>query len=265
MIADPATMKSRAMLHAVGDFVESLAGRYITSFDSGTSLDDVRTIGERTFYTAGTLPQAGDASETTAYGVYTCMRVAAEAAFGTASLSGIRIAVQGVGNVGGRLVERLALDGADVLIADADRGRAEEIAQRTGARVVGTDAIASAEVDILSPCALGAVLSARTIPAIKARAIVGGANNQLAEPADAERLMRSGILYCPDYLANAGGIINLHYQRSVWSRAAVERHVERLGETFRLVIDRAKGREHTTAAVADRIAEERFKMCAGVS
>ena len=258
IIADPQRDKSELLLEAMGDFVESLAGRYITSFDSGTTLDDIRVIARRTKHAAGFLPEAGNASGSTALGVYHCMLAAAEKVNGSATLAGLKVAIQGVGNVGERLAKLLARDGVQLILADTDPARAEALASAIGAKVVNSDAILQEPCDILSPCALGGILSSETIPKLGARAVVGGANNQLARPEDDVRLADRGILYCPDYLANAGGIIDLHYQRSHWDLAAVERHVASLGETFRQVIERAEKERRPTAEIADRIAEERF-------
>lgn len=258
IIADPASEKTTGLLHAMGDFVQSLGGRYITSFDSGTTLEDVRTIGERTAFAAGTLAAAGNASASTASGVYHCMRAAADLVHGSPSLSGMTVAIQGVGNVGRRLAEKLAADGASLVIADTDAAAATAVAERTGARIVGVGELLGVEADIVSPCALGAVLSVQSIPMLKARIVVGGANNQLAVPEDDARLHAADILYCPDYLANAGGIIDLHYQRSSWSAEAVERHVAGLADSFREVVARSRAKELGTAAVANAIAEDRF-------
>jgi len=258
IIADPRRDKSSKLLEAMGDFVESLEGRYITSFDSGTTLDDVQVIARTTSFAAGFLPEAGNASGSTALGVYHCMLVAAEKIYGSACLDGLKVAIQGVGNVGERLSRLLARDGAKLILSDVDNAKAERLAAELGSKVASTDAILRETCDILAPCALGGVISAETIPELNARAIIGGANNQLARPEDDARLLERGILYCPDYLANAGGIIDLHYQRSEWDRTAVEEHVASLGETFREVIARAENSKHPTGHIADRIAEERF-------
>jgi leucine dehydrogenase len=263
IIADPHTEKTTKLLEAMGDFVQSLAGRYITSFDSGTTMDDVKTMGRRTEFAAGTLADAGNASDSTASGVYYCMRAAAERTFGSPELNGLTVAIQGVGNVGSRVAEKLAADSANLIIADVDADNARSVAAATGARVVGVDEILGAQADILSPCALGGILSSQTIPGLKTRVIVGGANNQLASPEDDERLRSADILYCPDYLANAGGIIDVNYQLSQWSAEAVDRHVRQLAETFHEVIDRARAGQLGTAAVADTIAQERFQNRGG--
>jgi leucine dehydrogenase len=259
IIADPRKDKTTTLLHAMADFIQSLGGRYITSFDSGTTLKDIRTIAERTEFVAGILPEAGDASGSTASGVYHCMRAAADMVFGSSDLRGMRIAIQGLGNVGSRVAARLAGEGASLIIADVDERLAADVAERTGAKHVSAAEILETDADIVSPCALGAILSRTSIPKLKARIVIGGANNQLAMKADDDALRGAGILYCPDYLANAGGIIDLHYQRTQWSRVAVERHVARLAETLREVVDRSRRCGLGTAAVTDKIAEERFR------
>lgn len=258
IVGNPATEKTSALVHAMGEFVESLQGRYITSFDSGTSLEDVRTMSERTRFTAGTLAGAGNASESTAYGVFRCLKVAVQYRLGRSDLQGLHIAIQGAGNVGSRLAGLLRDSGAVLSIADTDAEKAAAVAAATGARVVDSDSIHRIDADVFSPCALGSVLSARSIGELRTKVIVGGANNQLAEKADDRRLLESGILYCPDYLANAGGIIDVHYQRCNGSREAVRKHIEALSETFSDVIERSRALGTGTGAVADRIAEERF-------
>lgn len=258
IIADPRTEKSSTLLRAMGDFVESLQGRYITSFDSGTTLEDLSVIGERTEFVAGTLAEAGNASGSTASGVFHCMRAAARKMHGASSLNGMTIAIQGVGNVGNRLARLLASDGARLVIADADEKLARSVANETGAFLANVDEILFSDVDIVSPCALGGILSARSIPRIRARIIAGGANNQLETSEDDERLRVAGLLYCPDYLANAGGIIDLHHQRSGWTSEAVDRHVRALADTFNEVMERAESEGCGTAFVADAIARQRF-------
>lgn len=258
IIADPRAQKTTELLHAMGDFVQSLGGRYITSFDSGTTLDDVRTIGERTEFVSGTLEKAGDASERTAAGVFHCLQAAAELRYGATSLSGLTVAIQGVGSVGRRLANLVHAAGGALLISDPDEQAVAKLVEEMGATPIATADILEAEADIFAPCALGAILSERTIPRLKARVVVGGANNQLATSADDERLRTADILYCPDYLANAGGIVDLHYQRSGWSQEAVDRHVAGLADTFREVVARSRETGTGTAAITDAIAEERF-------
>jgi leucine dehydrogenase len=258
IIADPRIEKTTELLYTMGDFVQSLKGRYTTSFDSGTTLDDVRTIGERTEFAAGTLAAAGNASGSTANGVYYCMRAAAERVHGTSDLAGLTVAIQGVGNVGARLARRLAADGVRLVIADLDEAIAQQVANETGAAIAGIDEILGTPADIVAPCALGSILSAQSIPKLKAKIVVGGANNQLASADDDGRLQAADILYCPDYLANAGGIIDLYYQRSNWTSEAVDEHVASLAVTFHEIVDRSEAMHLGTARVADAIACERF-------
>lgn len=260
IIADPARDKTASLLEAFGDFVESLGGRYITSFDSGTTLADIEMIGTRTSFAAGALPEAGNASGSTALGIHYCMRAAADIARGSPDLSNLTIAIQGVGNVGSRLAERLVGEGAKLILADADEPRAREMADRLGAAWLPADSILEARADILAPCALGAVLTPDSIGRLAAPIVVGGANNQLATAGCDELLRQRGILYCPDYLANAGGIIDLHYQRSNWSPEAVDAHVARLADTFREICARAHAEGRGTSAIADEIARERFSV-----
>ncbi|NIJ35616.1 leucine dehydrogenase [Sphingopyxis panaciterrae] len=263
IIADPRTGKTPALLEAMGDFVESLGGAYITSFDSGSSLDDVRTIGTRTRFAAGTLPEAGNASQSTADGVFACMRAAAELGLGRPALEGCRVAVQGVGNVGGRLTRLLADAGAQLWVADADEERARGVAATTGATWCGIDDIHRIDADIFSPNALGAILNERSIAELTAKVVVGGANNQLATPEDDLRLRAAGIVYCPDFLANAGGIVNLHYQRSTWSPARLREHIEGLADTFREIFETAERTASGMGSVANALAEDRIHAAGG--
>lgn len=253
ILADPATHKTPSLLRAMGAFVDTLGGVYITSFDSGTTRDDVRIMGEATAFVAGIAEGYDDASASTAAGVLRCMAEAWHSRTGR-TLNGAHVAIQGLGNVGRRLAGMLLDAGARLTVADVLRGRMTGL----DAQVVEPARIHAVEADIFSPCALGAVLNARSIPELKARIVVGGANNQLESPTDARRLGDRGILYCPDYLANAGGIVELHHQRLGQGYDAVAAHLLSLADTLREVIRRAGASGLTTAEEADRIAEARF-------
>jgi len=242
----------------MGDFVDSLGGRYITSFDSGTTLDDVQSIAERTRYTAGTTPDAGNASSSTAFGVFHCLKAGVAMRFGGSDLSGVRVAIQGLGNVGRRLAKLLAEAGAVLTVADIDPQVATAVAADTGAAIAPPNEIHRIRADVFAPCALGAVLSAQTIGEIQARVVVGGANNQLAEREDDARLAAAGILYCPDFLANAGGIIDLHYQQTGWSKLAVDHHVAGLAETFQEVVAQSRKTGLGPSEVALEVVEDRL-------
>jgi leucine dehydrogenase len=212
IIGDPATMKTERLLRAYGNIIDSLSGRYITAEDVGTTPADMAMVSRETQWVAG-LPSdlggSGDPSPATARGVMNAMRAVADHVWGSDDLSGRTIAVQGVGKVGSSLVARLAKAGAATVITDADQIAAERVAAEHGSDVVGPDEIYDVESDIFSPCALGASLNERTIPRLKCSAVVGAANNQLATDADADRLEARGITYAPDFVVNAGGIINV--------------------------------------------------------
>jgi leucine dehydrogenase len=212
IIGDPRTMKSERLLRAYGNIVDSLGGRYITAEDVGTTPADMAMVSRETQWVAG-LPSelggSGDPSPATARGVMNAMRAVADHLWGSDDLSGRTVAVQGVGKVGSSLVARLTKAGAATVITDTDHIGAERVAAEHGSDVVGLDEIYDVDCDILAPCALGASLNERTIPRLRCAAVVGAANNQLATDEDADRLVARGILYAPDFVVNAGGIINV--------------------------------------------------------
>lgn len=259
IIGDPAQDKTPALLHAMGDLVEQLGGRYITSFDSGTTLEDIALIGERTDHVGGIQPGAGNASSSTAYGVLVCMREAVRLRYGADSLAGMTVAIQGVGNVGARLAKLVAADGAAVKVADVALERAQEVAAANGGETLSIDEIASTPCDVFAPCALGGVLSARSVPELNCHVVCGGANNQLTDNTVADQLAKSEIFYCPDYLANAGGIIDLHYQLNEATRDDLKGHLDSLGETLQECQQFSKANDCSMAYGADQIAEARFR------
>lgn len=213
ILAPPSRSKPTEMLHALGEAIGSLGGRYITAEDVGMSEADMVTIAERTAYVSG-LPVGagqggGDPGPFTAHGVYLGVRAAAARALGTADMKGVRVAIQGVGSVGGGLARLLAADGARLILADSDRSKVDRLAGELGATVGDPERIHAADVDLFSPNALGAILNEHSIGDIRAKVVAGGANNQLATPEDARRVAERGILYAPDYVINAGGIINV--------------------------------------------------------
>ncbi len=208
-LREPGKASRAAIFTAFGDILEALGGRYISAEDVGTSVADMQIVRERTRHIAG-LPPAegragGDPSPWTALGVFCAMQAVLDDA--GQSWRGVKVAVQGLGAVGGRLCGLLAHAGADLTVSDVSGDRAMDIAERYGAVMVDPSQILQASVDILAPCALGGILDPRTIPDLKARYVVGAANNQLATPDDGDQLARNGVLYVPDYVANAGGII----------------------------------------------------------
>ncbi|AFV00854.1 Glu/Leu/Phe/Val dehydrogenase dimerization domain-containing protein [Simiduia agarivorans] len=255
------TEKTRDLLLAMGDFVESLGGRYITAEDSGTSVADMKVIGERTRFAGGVVEgseHGGDPSPTTAYGTYVGLKAAAKFRLGVDSLKGIRVAVQGVGNVGYRLAKHLHDDGAELVVSDIFSENTERAVRELGARVVEGDAIFDQDVDIFAPCALGAIINDNTIDRLKACVVAGAANNQLAEERHGELLRAREILYAPDYVINAGGIVDVYYQRTGESADKLKAHVEGIGDTLTEIFTRAAENQQPTGLVANKIAEERF-------
>ena len=213
ILADDARRKTPEMLAAYGRAVEALGGKYVTAEDVGMSVEDLVAISRQTRFIAG-LPVGegevgGDPGPHTSYGVYLGVKAAAKRALGKDSLDGLHIAIQGAGSVASGLARRAAADGARISIADIDRGRAEALAGETGADIADPDDILFLEADVVSPNALGAILNEETIPRLRAPVVAGGANNQLATPQDGDRVQQRGILYAPDYVINAGGIINV--------------------------------------------------------
>ena len=255
----PGAIVDEARLRAFGRAVESLGGRYVTAEDVGMSEARMKVIATETRHVSG-LPvgegaAGGDPGPYTASGVYLGVRAAAKRALGTDDMRGVRVAIQGVGSVGGGTARLLAADGADLVLADVDAGRAEALASELRARTVSTDAILAADVDIVSPNALGAILTERTIAALKAKAVAGGANNQLAVPEDGRRLHERGILYAPDYVINAGGIINVGLEYlGQGDEAEVKARIARIPERLAEVWDESDRTGAPASAVADQIA-----------
>jgi leucine dehydrogenase len=202
----------RALFRSFGDAVAKLAGRYVTAEDVGTGVDDMMSVFERTHYVAGLRPRSGkaggDPSPWTAMGVFEAMGAAARFACG-AEIGDMRVAVQGAGHVGAALCKLLASAGATVIVADVDTARARQVADSIGGTVMDPDAILAADVDIVAPCALGAVLTDVSVADLRATIICGAANNQLDRSETAALLDQRGILYAPDYVVNSGGIINV--------------------------------------------------------
>jgi leucine dehydrogenase len=216
ILADPARPKSPALLAAFARAIESLSGQYVTAQDVGMSQDDMTEVGKTTHHVAGLIPEAGkaggDPGPSTALGVFLGLKAAAKQALGADSLKGLHIAIQGLGSVGGGVARYAAAEGARLTLADVSLERATWLREEIGGSICNPDHILGIEADILSPCALGAIFNEASIPQLKVKAIAGGANNQLARPEDAQRLFETGILYAPDYVINAGGIINVALQ-----------------------------------------------------
>lgn len=259
ILADPLRTKTPAMLAAFGRAVDSLGGRYVTAEDVGMSDDDMVAISQQTKHVSG-LPVAagnagGDPGPTTALGVYLGVRAAIARGLGKTDPRGVHVAIQGVGSVGGALARLLAADGARLTLADADAKRARALADELGTELVSTGEIMTVQADVLSPCALGAVLDERSIAALQVGIVAGAANNQLATQADADRIHARGILYAPDYVINAGGIINVALEYlGQGDRAEVETRVARIPERLEAIWSESASSGVAAAVVADRMA-----------
>jgi len=249
----------RRLFEAFGRAVERLDGAYVTAEDVGTRIADMDAVGVATRHVAGRLAAAGkpggDPSPWTARGVFNAMKVAADRRLGS-SLAGLTVAVQGLGNVGSSLCALLHDAGARLVVAEARAGVASTFARHYGAKVVSVDAILDARADIYAPCALGGVLNEVSIARLNATIVCGGANNVLATPEDGDRLADAGILYAPDYVVNAGGIINVAAEYLGWPGAEVRQRVDRIGDSLARVLDFADSSGLPPGRAAERMARE---------
>lgn len=265
IMAPEGSFDRQALLRAFGRAIDSLGGRYITAEDVGTSVADMLTIRSVTTHVSGLSAdpaKGGDPSPYTALGVYHGIRASVRHKLGKESLEGVTVAVQGLGNVGRNLCGLLHRDGAKLVVTDISAERVEAAVAAYGALAVGLDAILKVEADVLAPCALGAALNAQTIPALNVPVVAGAANNQLATAEDGERLRQRGILYAPDYVINAGGIIAVSHEiLNDFDQARVTAKVEAIGERLSRIFTEADRDGLATAVVADRMAEA--KIAAG--
>ncbi len=262
IIGDPRKDKSEELFRAFGRYVQSLNGRYITAEDVGTTVADMDVIHEETDYVTGISPafgSSGNPSPVTAYGVYRGMKAAAKAAFGTDSLKGKVIAVQGVGNVAYNLCRHLHEEGAVLIVTDINKQAVQRAVDEFGAKAVEPNEIFGVDCDIYSPCALGAVINDQTIPQIKAKVIAGAANNQLKDPVHGDLIHELGIIYAPDYVINAGGVINVADELYGYNRDRAMKKVEQVYDNIERVFEIAKRDSIPTYLAADRMAEERIE------
>ena len=263
IIGDPATDKTEALLRAYGRFVQSLNGRYYTACDVGTYSEDMDVIArECRFVTGRTVEHggAGDSSILTAFGVYQGMRAAAETAWGSATLRGKRVGVEGVGKVGRRLVEHLREDGAEVVICDVDERAVERVRSlHPEVEVVEDgDAMIRADLDVYAPCALGGSLNDASITALRAKVVCGAANNQLAHPGVEKGLADRGILYAPDYVVNSGGLIQVADEIEGFDFDRAKARASGIYDTTKKIFALAADEGVPPAVAADRLAERRM-------
>ncbi len=253
--------KDREMIfRAHGRAVESLQGRYITAEDVGTSPDDMEYVAMETSHVTGLLGRSGDPSPVTAFGVYRGMKACAAIVYGDDSLGGKHVAVQGLGHVGYYLCEDLAQEGAKLTVTDIDPERVQRVVESFGADAVEPDAIYDVDADVFAPCALGACINDETIERLKVDIVAGAANNQLARSTvHGPGLHERGILYAPDYVVNAGGLINVYGELEDWTPARSKRKAGEIYNTLLRILELAKSEAIPTETAANRMAEERLQ------
>ncbi|MBF0693523.1 MAG: Glu/Leu/Phe/Val dehydrogenase [Flavobacterium sp.] len=263
IIGDAKTDKTPEMMTKFGQFIESLSGKYITAEDVGTTTADMDIVRDATKYVTGISESrggSGNPSPVTGYGVYMGMKAAAKHKFGTDKLEGKKILVQGIGHVGETLVSYLTKEGAIVQITDINQARLEEVSAKYGVQIFNGDDLYSADVDIYAPCALGATVNDETIHKIKAKVIAGAANNQLAnEEVHGQILRERGILYAPDFLINAGGIINVYGEIVKYEPGEAMRRTENIYNTTLEIMQMADAQGITTYKAALAVAEQRIE------
>ena len=258
IIGDNKRVDREALFRAHGRFIQTLGGRYITAEDIGTSPADMEYIKLETDHVAGLLGLSGDPSPVTAYGVYVGMKAAARFRWGTDSLSGRTVAVQGCGKVAYYLTQHLHTEGVTMIVTDIDAEKVKRVVQETGARAVEPNAIYDQDADIYAPCALGATINDETLPRLKVQVIAGGANNQLAEDRHGDLLEKQGILYAPDYVINGGGVINVYGELHRWPVERSKKKAGEIYETLLRIFEIAKREKIPTYQAADRLAQQRI-------
>jgi leucine dehydrogenase len=262
IIADPVRDKTEALLRAYARVIESLGGRYITSVDVGSSVDDLDEMRRETKYVVGVSPAyggGGDPSPITAAGVASAIRSCVYHTFNDASLRGRRIAIQGAGKVGYHLAGMLAHEGADVAVADTNLDSLARVVADFGVDTTPADRVLETECDVLAPCALGGVINEETIARLKCRVVCGSANNQLATLGDGDALARAGILYAPDFIVNAGGLISVADEMIGWNHDRVMARVDKIGRTLLDVFHLAQVENVSTAEAAIEYAKRRMR------
>jgi len=261
IIGDPKTDKNEAMFRAFGRYIQGLNGRYITAEDVGTTVQDMDIIREETNYVAGVSPafgSSGNPSPVTAYGVYKGIKASAKEVFGTDILEGKTIAVQGVGSVAFTLCEYLHSEGAHLIVTDINQTAVKRAVEAFGAKAVAPEEIYSVACDIYAPCALGASINDDTIPLLNTKIVAGAANNQLKLEKHGDLLHEKGILYAPDFVINAGGVINIADELSGYNRERAMKRVDKIYDNLEIVFAISKRDNIPTYVAAERMAEERI-------
>lgn len=262
IVGDNKTTHREMVMRAHGRAVESLGGRYITAEDVGTSVEDMDYIHMETGHVVGMAGKSGDPSPVTAYGTYRGIKACALKRYGTDALDGRSVVIQGAGHVGYFLAQDLREEGAKVFIADIDESKVDRCVEELGCEAVGADEVYDVDADVFAPCALGAILNDDTIPRLKVEIVAGAANNQLKRQHHAKMLQDREILYAPDYVINAGGLINVYSELAGWS---LERSKRKAGEIYRTllnVFEIAEDAGLTNAEAADEVAIRRVGQVA---
>jgi len=260
IIGDPATQKSPELLRKMGQFIDSLDGQYISAEDSGTGVGDLKLMSEETPHVLGINDEQefrGDPSPLTAHGIFCGIKAAIAHKYDRPSLNGVRIAIQGVGAVGQHLTKELITAGADVFAADVNPCNLN-IVQGLGAEIINVDQVISFDADVFAPCAMGGIINDTSISKLSASIVAGGANNQLALPRHGEMLRKRGVLYAPDFVINAGGIIEICRQYQNASVSSCYSQIEEIGTTLTHIFERSEEQKNSANVVAEQIAEQRF-------
>ncbi len=260
IIGDNRTTKREMIFRAHGRFVESLGGRYITAEDVGTSVEDMSYVEMETEYVTGLAGGLGDPSPVTAWGVFRGIQAGAQEKLGSDDLDGVTVAVQGLGHVGRYLCEYLDEVGAKLIVTDIDAQRVQSVVDEFGAQSVAPDDIYGVDAQIFAPCALGAVVNDKTLPKFKFQVIAGAANNQLKEERHGDELTEKGILYAPDYVINAGGLINVYGELHGWDAERAKRKAGEIYQTLTDLFEIAQEQGLPTYEAADRLAERRIQQ-----
>jgi len=260
------TVRREAFWRAFGRYIEGLGGRYITAEDVGTCPEDMTLVRMETDHVLGLPTTSGDPSPFTAYGVYKGIKACIKEEFGSAKLEGIRVSVSGVGHVGSHLCEMLAKEGAILTIADIDEESVKRVSELTGAKIVSPNDIYDVDCDVFAPCALGAVINDDTIGRLKAKIIAGAANNVLEDSQKHGTLIHEkGFIYAPDYVINAGGLINVYQERIGYNKDASMAAIDQIFDRVREIIRESKDTNTPSYLVADRMAERRIEMMRNIN
>ena len=264
IVGDNKIRNREAIFRAHGRHVEALHGRYITAEDVGTSVGDMEFIKAETDHVTGLIGKSGDPSPVTAFGVYRGMKACARHRYGDAELRGKTIAIQGCGHVGYYLAELLYKEGAELVVTDIDKAKVEKVVKDFEAKAVGSDEIYGVQANVFAPCALGGIINDQTIAQLKVDIIAGGANNQLAEERHGDLLEERGLTYAPDYVINAGGLVNVNAELEGWTMERARNKAGEIYDTILMVFDIAAEERIPSYKAADRLAERRIAAIAKV-